>query len=717
MHTHFKEKWAPVSSTAYGANAVYIPEFGKPKTLELILVMVQNYPQFKTHPVLDVFHGYTKGIERFKENHEMRVLGWDIKPDKDQWSFLYLPTLDNSVRVFVTFSANCEGRLRMTMHMSNPSPIKRQWEFHLYISPCEGVELPGYHLKKIKSDECCFKLNDIEMKCQSENIIFNGIKETDSNLWINFPFNAELSEDSCNPCRRHKKRLKLTTQWIDINANEDSQAILDFYPKTEAEFSQKPEVFCNTPVSAKELPYQHAVWEALHNQQYTLSSNGSGLMTLKPIPARQWGKFFIWDTGLTAVGLADVDEKTVNHIISEMPDYRIIRDAVFGFGGYVITAVFALWELYRCTGNLDYVKAHYDHLKHLVMHAFDTLPGEDYDGMVATGLFGTGADDNPASFYANGELFAWDYQDTLPVNSEHRKKSLICIGMTAFALRKLKLLRIFAFLLEKEEDIFAYSDQIDSLEEKLNKDYWNDKYQCYLDRVVDEDHLLEIPWIYNYLPLFSGSVPDERKAIMLDELVREGGYFTKHGFTIVKPDSPYYRSKGYPNGAIWPPLQYFFWKACFCMGKITVAKQIAEKYFRVFENNHHDSLCCWEQFRVDTGAGAGNTRFSGFVTPIVAMYKAYHEYGVIQTGYDVLIINKRLDSKGCKLDLKVPFYSGETGLSIVLVPETEYYLFINGVRKSILISDCNGWLGFVLDVNEEDNLEINIVSSLLFTDE
>ena len=35
--------WAPVSSVAYGANAVFIPEYGKPGTLEFILVMVQNY--------------------------------------------------------------------------------------------------------------------------------------------------------------------------------------------------------------------------------------------------------------------------------------------------------------------------------------------------------------------------------------------------------------------------------------------------------------------------------------------------------------------------------------------------------------------------------------------------------------------------------------------------------------------------------------------------
>jgi hypothetical protein len=50
-------------------NAVYIPEYGKPRTIALILILMQNYSEFKTHPALDVFHGYIKGVERFNENH------------------------------------------------------------------------------------------------------------------------------------------------------------------------------------------------------------------------------------------------------------------------------------------------------------------------------------------------------------------------------------------------------------------------------------------------------------------------------------------------------------------------------------------------------------------------------------------------------------------------------------------------------------------------
>ena len=92
-------QWVPFSSSAYGANAVYVPHWGESGTLGFILVMYQNYPTYKTHPVLDVSHGYNSGAERFRNNHEFRVLGWQIDLYRHCWSFLYLPTEQNDIRV------------------------------------------------------------------------------------------------------------------------------------------------------------------------------------------------------------------------------------------------------------------------------------------------------------------------------------------------------------------------------------------------------------------------------------------------------------------------------------------------------------------------------------------------------------------------------------------------------------------------------------------
>ena len=685
---------------------MYIPEYGKARTLEFILVMVQNYPEFKTHPALDVFHGYIKGKERFDENHEMRVLGWEINPEKSQWSFLYLPTMRNDIRVLVTFSANDAGRMRMEINMENLSDEDRQWEFHIYVNPCEGLELPDCSYDTPEAQQCKFKLNGINMELRSKGIVFRNLSETNSNFWINFPFNAECSEDPCNPSSRYKKRLKIEMKHIDISARDSKFATIDFSPDKVARNSLPPEKFTPKSILDNELPYQHSIWEALHNRQYTKSFTEPGKMTTLPVPARQWGKFFIWDCGMTAVAMADFKKDYADKIISQMPDPDKIGKEVYNYGSFIVTAIYALWELYRNTGDINYIKKHYPLLKKLLACMFDTLPGENYGGMV-TANHGTGADDSPALFYAKGEIFAWDYKETLPVNPEREKKSLICIGMTAHAVRELKILRIFAFLLNYESDVKELTTQIDAIEKELNDNYWSDTQQCYLDRVVDDDSLLEIPWIYDYLPLFSDSVPQARKEILFSGLMNDG-YFTQNGFIIVKPNNSYYRQDGYPNGSIWPPLQYFFWKTCIGMGKMTAAIDIAERYFRVFKKNHQETLCCWEQFRAATGKGAGNTRFSGFVTPIIAMHKAHRIYGSVQTGYDVLISNLKISDGAASLQLSSPFFSGKTGLSIVLRPNKKYTVNICNEKEDYqLSSDNNGYLPITLTIQSGRTIKVS----------
>jgi hypothetical protein len=338
---------------------------------------------------------------------------------------------------------------------------------------------------------------------------------------------------------------------------------------------------------------------------------------------------------------------------------------------------------------------------------FDSLPGEDY-GSLAAANHGTGADDSPALFYAKGEIFSWDYKKNLPVNPDCERKSLICIGITAHAVRELKILRIFAFLLGYETDVKEFTAQIKAVEKELNENYWSDTQKCYLDRVIDEDKLLEIPWIYDYLPLFSDSAPQARKEILFKGLLNDG-YLTKNGLMIVKPDSQYYRQNGYPNGSIWPSLQYFFWKACIDMGEMTAAVDIAERYFRVFEKNHHETLCCWEQFRAETGKGAGNTRFSVFVTPIIAVHKAHRIYGSVQAGYDVLISNLKMSDTSAFLQLSSPFFSGKTGLSIVLKPNKKYIVSICNEKEDYqLSSDNNGYLPITLDIQSGELVDVSL---------
>jgi hypothetical protein len=55
------------------------------------------------------------GAERFLNNHDYCVIGWDIDLSQNYWSFLYLPTERNDVRCVVEMRTNAEIRIRARM--------------------------------------------------------------------------------------------------------------------------------------------------------------------------------------------------------------------------------------------------------------------------------------------------------------------------------------------------------------------------------------------------------------------------------------------------------------------------------------------------------------------------------------------------------------------------------------------------------------------------
>jgi hypothetical protein len=67
------KKWYPFSGTAYGPKALYIPCWGKPDSAEFIFQITQNYPLYATHPMLDFWHNYGSGMERFESPFEYRI--------------------------------------------------------------------------------------------------------------------------------------------------------------------------------------------------------------------------------------------------------------------------------------------------------------------------------------------------------------------------------------------------------------------------------------------------------------------------------------------------------------------------------------------------------------------------------------------------------------------------------------------------------------------
>ena len=695
-----KNIWAPLSSKAYGANAVFIQEWGKKRAIEFILVMTQNYPVYKTHPVLNIFHSYTTGMERFNTNYNFRVTGWEIDKNFKRWSFLYLPAENPAIRATAIFIPAREGNMRVFLDMDNPSDERREWEFHLYVSPHSGISLSGY--KKILMDEhnMDFLMNNIRMKLTSRKLKFYEVSEIDSNFWINFPLNA----NEFNPKEREKKRLLIKMFPVVINSHAVETATIDFITDNSKKiYIRKP---LNFPLyNYSDLSYKHLWWETLHNREYTESFKNN-LMTDRVIPGREWGKFFIWDAGMIAIGAIEEDEKIAERIIEEMPEPEKAEDKVFEYGSFIPTALFALWELYQKTEDKNILQRHYRTMKNLVlrMYFYPLRPGDArHDGMVRPVRNRTGVDDYPALVYADGWPFTWDYKETLPLNPSRKFQQIISVGMTCLAIRLMKILRLMAYILHRKEDISLYTGWIEKSEAVMNKYYWDEEKGVFLNRLESEKELLNIEGVYEYLPLFSSSVEERRKNLLLKKLLDREKYFTPYGITVVARDNPYYREDGYWNGGIWMPAQWFFWKAFYNLGMMDEAKTIADRAIELWDRNHKETLCCWEKFCVKKGLPAGNSRFSGLSTPLMALWSARRKAGRIQAGQELLLEKRGDVNKGIfETTVKAPFYSGPCGLSIVTgMKNTGYSIRIGENRTVSKITDGYGYIGIPLEISKD----------------
>jgi len=707
--------WRPLSSNAYGANAVFIPDWGKDVAIEFILLMTQNYPVYKTHPVLDIYHGYVTGPERFESNHEFRVLGWDLDSDFKRWSFLYLPDEREDVRTTAVFIPARNGNMRLFLKMENPSMKQREWEFHLYVSPCRGVSLPKYRLSTLVQKNLVFTLDGVRMWISSENMAFKEASVVRSDFWINFPFNAnETSRDPYNPRDRKKKRALIKFSPVIIDARESSVAIVDFLTErvSAADFRSSTGNFPEK--KQKDLSYKHLWWETLHNQQYTRSFLRDS-MTNHIISGREWGSFYIWDAGMTAIGAIEEDEKIAGDIIAEMPDPARMGKKVLNYGSFIPTAVFALWELYQKKGDTRVLKRHYDLMRRLVfaMYFYPMREGDiRHDGMVRPVRNRTGADDYPTLVYADGWPFAWDYRETLPLNPSRKVIQILSVGMTCMAVRMLKILRLAAYVLGKKEDIATYDNMIDRSEKSMNEQYWDDTKGRFLNRLESVEGLLDIEGVYEYLPLFSGSVDTRRRNILMRKLTVPGKYWTPHGITVVARDDQNYREDGYWNGGIWIPTQWFFWKTFYNIGRMDLAEKISNSAIKLWDDNHKKTLCCWEEFRVRGGRPAGNSRFSGLSTPLMALWKGRRGKGRVQAGQE-MIVRSGYDSEKEEISIsaETPFYTGSAGLSFVAGrPGTEYHIEIEGEESRKILTDCHGYAGFSVNVQKGGKKSIRICS-------
>lgn len=700
-----RKKWHPFSGTSYGPVAVYVPNWGKPEAIELIMQITQNYPSFATHPVLDFWHNYSSGMERFDSPFEYRITPYVTDLERGYWSFLCLPGANEDIRLTVEYQEGESGRLDARLTFINPTDVEREFEISLFTVRLQTLHLENCRGEVTGDHRASLDFGFDAVTVRSGELRLRKITREDSNDWVAFPFNVEGSYYQPLPVYkdRYRERFKVHFHPMLIPARATAVFRLEFLPR--AATAAPPPVFPGQrEFAADELPWLHQQWQAVHNQEYIQSFNGPH-WTNRVIPAPQWGDFWLWDSGFVAWAAADFDPVWAESIIAENPDPR--RTGEVGHGAFHPTMVLGLFKLYANSGDRTVLRRHYPHCRALTLKMLADCASPDRPGMISSDK-GSGSDDNPCSCYCKDTVFPWGYRNPLPRNPERLKLRRNDVELTAYALLLVRLLRLFAAELGHEEDVTKYESTIRAIEAALEA-HWSEPDGCYLYSIVGRPGLLPIEWMGCFNPLFAGAVRDAgRQHRMLEKLTDTAKYWTERGLTPVPRDSELYRPDGYPNGSIWGPGQFYYWMAFYSIGRLDLATAIADRYSAMFEQEHQRTLMCWEHFAAETGHGTGNSRFSSFTLPVCSLRNSRRRYGYVQTGFNTLTDRREIDERGnARLAFRTPFDPGPVSVSIVLRPDRNYTLILNG-RQSEIHSDPYGFIGLTFYSEAGQTTEIEL---------
>lgn len=706
--------WRPYSSHAYAANALYIPKFGDSEAYELMVGLTQNYPVWANHPLLDYWQGYhSSGNERFEhEWQKMKVLGWDIHLEKNYWSFLYLP--DGKVcRIFIRFLSGEKGRLKINIFIDNRSGIQRELQLRLFLSPIWTLTLPKHKINNFTQSTVKLHQGNSDFEFKTKHLKFKNAETISAFNYIWFPNNVELSSNPENPISKEKKRLMIESKPFIVEPHEKQEFDIDVFPTKEAKTEKLGKWPDLVMPDSKKLAYEHLWWEIQHNQQYAKPKTKiSPKLTSILIPARQFGKYYLWDSGMTLLGALEKDAAFVENHLSKMPNPQLLgNDAYVAVGSFIPTPIFCWWELYSKSQDKTLLQKYYDQLK-LLFEGFyfwpNYKPNARHDGLLSTPRNTNGMDDHPSIRWCEGDAWTWDYDRPLPTNPDRVRRIAKQSGMTAVAVRFAKILRLAAYQLGKKDDIQYFSKLIQKSEKALNEKCWNEKAGMFL-WLTKEDGQLPMYGIDSCYPLLSNSVSQTQRSRILEKLSSTGnGFLTKYGMTTVPPNSKFFRY-GYWNGSVWMAAQWFIWKALINNGEMKLADSLADRVMRLWETNHDESLCCWEAFTIIDGKGRANSRFSGLSSPMLSFSHARRSPGRVLFSQDVLAkINIDKELTNLKAELISPFDQVKSGFSAVLKPNAYYEIFIDKYLKFKKHTDSYGYLDFTLTIPHNKTMEICI---------
>lgn len=411
-------------------------------------------------------------------------------------------------------------------------------------------------------------------------------------------------------------------------------------------------------------------------------------------PAKYFTTPFSWDAGFVTLGMAglcpEFSAAGANlYLTSSNSQVPFIYS-----GSPVPTQFYSFWSLFSSQNSASFIKGIYPSL----VRMYEFFAGRDSKSnvdMTGRGLLTTysynyslGIDDHPIQL--------WAYENNKV------KGGVYPLILAAQVLRCAKIMRNFAYISERYEDIKKYSADISKFETVIEDSMWDARSGLY-------------GWLYNDAgeirrPELDGCCGDRSGCTMLpvfagilehaDELTKTifdpQRFWTRWGISSVDMQAPHYTTDGYWNGGIWPVMNWFVWRAMIETGQADMARRIALRIMDTWTEFYRKEHYCGEHFNIGRQRMEGVPNFTGLGMVIADMHNAYFKPHTVTLPFDAWITGKKIgDDDTLEFTMHMPFAQTKNiSMQVVMQhPDCNYSVKIEDITLTVK-SDAAGCLNF-----------------------
>jgi glycogen debranching enzyme len=290
---------------------------------------------------------------------------------------------------------------------------------------------------------------------------------------------------------------------------------------------------------------------------------------------------WLWDSGFHGLGLRyfnpEAAQAALQAILCVQQEDGFIPHVVYPDGSSKITQPpilgWCTWEVYETTGDQDFLRYCYPHLRKFVEWFFKNR------------------DENK-----NG-LYEWVNYDESMDNSPRFDNCLKmdAVDLNCFLVNDLRYLsRIAKELKRPQEEIDSFVDKATSISEKTNELLWCREDSFYYDKTLD-GKFIKSKAVSGLLPLFAKVAAAEEAAQLLPQVLDETEWFTAIPFPSLSLKDKDYDLNMW-RGGTWINYSYFIYRGLINYGKLQESRETARRVINAITKGYCSGGTIYEYY-------------------------------------------------------------------------------------------------------------------------